>query len=206
MSEPNPPQPQEQVIDLRKLAPQQSSRHVLQAYTALEVGASLVLLAEQEPSGLRSDLERELAGAFTWEMLASDDELFRVRITKRATTALPRLVADTTELLATTNPEAAGSIWKLAPGTRDLDSNIIALPADGEIAQHIGPDRDVLILVLEGTGQLHTEQDSIALSPGNLLWLPAQSQRRFTAGADGLRYLTVHQRKPTLNITAAPDR
>lgn len=138
--------------------------------------------------------------------MPSEDNLFRVRITKRASTALPRVVADTAELFNSTSPDAAGSIWRLEPGARDLDSNIITLPPEGEIAQHVGPNLDVLIVIIDGSGELQTELDTIALQQGQVVWLPAKARRRFTAGRDGLRYLTVHQRKPTLNISRAPDR
>jgi uncharacterized protein (DUF2249 family) len=42
------------------------------------------------------------------------------------------------------------------------------------------------------------------LRPGALIWLPRRSRRQFTAGPDGLRYLTVHQRRQALTLTAAP--
>lgn len=197
---------EQRVLDLRRLPRPQGHRNVLTAYGALNVGESLVVVSDHDPAALQDEVERELAGAFSWETLALDDESFRARITKRASTALPRVVADTTSLFDSSSPDAAGSIWQLEPGARDLDSNIIALPPYGEIAQHAGPDLDVLIFVLAGSGELHTELTTISLEPGALLWLPRKAQRRFTAGPDGLRYLTVHQRKPTLNITPAPGR
>lgn len=89
---------------------------------------------------------------------------------------------------------------------RDLDSNIIALPPGAAIGAHTGPDVDVLIYVLAGSGQLGTELDAqpVALRGGSLIWLPRRSRRQFTAGPDGLRYLTVHQRRQALTLTTAP--
>ena len=65
---------------------------------------------------------------------------------------------------------------------------------------------DVLIYVLAGSGHLGTELDTqqVALRGGSLIWLPRRSRRRFTAGPDGLRYLTVHQRRRALTLTTAP--
>nr|WP_306769722.1 AraC family ligand binding domain-containing protein [Mycobacterium kansasii] len=60
---------------------------------------------------------------------------------------------------------------------------------------HTGPDLDVLIHVLSGSGRLSTEEGTINLHPGALLWLPRRSRRQFTAGPAGLRYLTVHKRR-----------
>ena len=45
----------------------------------------------------------------------------------------------------------------------------------------------------------------IDLAPGALVWLRRRSPRRFSAGANGLRYLTVHQRRRAL-LRAAPSR
>ncbi|HVT69763.1 MAG TPA: hypothetical protein VHF26_18570 [Trebonia sp.] len=96
-------------------------------------------------------------------------------------------------------------LWKLQMRKRDLDSNIIALAPGATIDAHAGPDNDVLIHVLAGSGQLATELDTLALRAGSLAWLPRRSRRQFTAGPDGLRYLTVHQRRQALALVTAPD-
>ena len=137
--------------------------------------------------------------------LARDRGAWQIKITKLAATALPRVLADTTALGA---PEAgeARVAWKLEMRERDLDSNIIALDPGAVIDAHAGPDIDVLIHVLAGSGQLTTEVDTIELKGGALIWLPRRSRRQFTAGPDGLRYLTVHQRRQALALTPAPGR
>lgn len=114
-----------------------------------------------------------------------------------ARTELPRLVGDA---FAPVDAGAAGAIWRLEPAARGLDANVIALPAGDEIQRHVGPVLDVLVVVLEGSGTLETAGDAIELRPGAMVWLPPRSERRFVAGADGLRYFSVHQRKPGLSI------
>jgi len=113
--------------------------------------------------------------------------------------AVPRLVGD-----AFADAAAAGSVWKLDPAERGLDANVIVLPAGDEIGTHVGPALDVLIVVLEGSGALETETGVVALEPGGIIWLPAHSRRRFVAGADGVRYFSVHARKPSLSIRPRP--
>ena len=194
----------EREVDIRGISPNQAERRALQAYGELGVGDALILLDDHKPQNLHDTFEREFAGSFTWETLSTNDGEYRVCITKRATTALPRVVADTTELTTKSAADARGSVWQLEPGARDLDSNIIALPPHEEIGQHVGPDLDVLILVLQGSGELQTELDVIPLQQGSLLWLPRKSQRGFIAGPNGLQYFTVHQRKPALGITTGP--
>jgi len=194
------------VLEVRKDTEARDHRRVLEAYTALNTGDSLEVHVDHDPRGLWAELERELAGAFEWEQLSHAGPEVQVRVTKRASTALPRVVADTSELFDSMASHTAGSVWQLEPGARDLDANIIVLQPNGEIATHVGPELDVLILVLEGSGELETELDTIQLQQGAVLWLPKKAKRRFIAGPDGLKYFTVHQRKPTLNISSPPQR
>mgnify|MGYP002737717601 CR=1 FL=1 len=198
--------PESRDVDVRAVAPAQRHPMVFEAYARLAVGESLTVINDHEPRGLREEFDREFAGAFSWDPVTPVEQEYRVRITKRASTALPRVVADVTALLGHVDSSTGGSIWQLEPGARDLDSNVIALPAGDEIALHVGPNLDVLILVLQGSGQLQTELSVLDLQQGALVWLPRNAQRRFIAGTEGIRYLTVHHRKPTLNITAAPKR
>lgn len=109
----------------------------------------------------------------------------------------PRVVGDTSALRATDPP---GAVWNLTPPERGLDANVIWLPAGDGIDEHTGPDLDVLIHVLSGGGRLEVEGEPIDLAPGVLVWLPKRARRRFLAGQDGLRYLTVHQRKQVTGI------
>lgn len=86
------------VLEVRKDTEARDHRRVLEAYTALKTGESLVVHVNHDPRGLWAELERELAGAFEWEQLSHAGPEVQVRVTKRASTALPRVVADTTEL------------------------------------------------------------------------------------------------------------
>jgi len=118
---------------------------------------------------------------------------------------LPRILASTTRLAAETgDPLVRGAVWKLEVRDRDLDSNVIALPPGGVIDAHAGPDLDVLIHVLGGSGTLTSERGSLDLEPGVLAWLPRRSLRQFSAGPEGLRYLTVHRRRQALVLE--PDK
>jgi quercetin dioxygenase-like cupin family protein len=95
-------------------------------------------------------------------------------------------------------------MWKLHMRQRDLDSNIIQLPPSACIATHVGPEVDVLLLVLDGTGQITTELNTLDLHSGALVWLPQRSQRQVAAGPQGLSYLTVHPRRQALLLTSVP--
>lgn len=191
-------------LDVRPLPAPQKNAAVVVAYDALPVGGVLLLLDDRDPGPLREIFDREHPGSHEWQPVEGGSQGSRIRITKLASTPLPRVLARTDEL--TDEPETAGPVWKLQVGERDLDSNIIALPPAGTIEAHIGPDLDVLIHVLAGSGQLATELGTVDLVPGALLWLPRRSRREFTAGPDGLRYFTVHQRRQALQLQAPPRR
>ena len=190
----------EHEIDVRTLRKPDKHPAIFQAYAAVPVGESLVLVNDHDPRHLRDEFEIEYPGGYSWEYLARDPRDWRIRITKLASTPLPRVLADTAALDA---PEAAGAgvAWKLQMRERDLDSNVITLAPGAAIGAHHGPDLDVLIHVLSGSGQLVTELNAIEVRPGSLLWLPRRSLREFTAGPDGLTYLTVHQRRQALTLS-----
>ena len=194
---------EEAVIDVRTVPKPERHPRIIEAYQSLEVGDGLILVNDHVPEGLRVEMVREFADAVGWEPLESTADEVRVRISKQASTSAPRVVLDVADLTA--DVETSGSVWQLPPQQRDLDANVIALTPGGEIREHTGPDLDVLIHVLAGAGTLETETGTIDLVPGQIVWLPRRSRRRFTADAEaGLRYFSVHQRKQGLTITARP--
>ena len=97
-------------------------------------------------------------------------------------------------------PQGSGVLWKLAESGRQLDANLVQLPAGRHIGTHVEPELDVLILVASGAGVMHTPEGELSLADGALLWLPHGSTRSITAGPDGLTYLTVHRRRPGMQI------
>ncbi|MFZ0757441.1 MAG: DUF2249 domain-containing protein [Trebonia sp.] len=192
-------------LDVRPLPGPGKHPTIFQAYDALGVGESIAVVNDHDPRHLRDEFEVEHPGGYAWEYLARERGAYRIRITKLAATPLPRVLADAAAVSASSG-DATGAVWKLQMRERDLDSNIIALPPGAAIGAHTGPAVDVLIYVLAGSGQLGTELDAqpVALRGGSLIWLPRRSRRQFTAGPDGLRYLTVHQRRQALTLTTAP--
>lgn len=189
-----------EIIDVRTVPKPERHPLIMAAYQKLDVGSGLILINDHEPKNLKLEMEAEFAEALAWEPQSSDDQEFRVLISKRAATPLPRILADVGELGGVA--ETSGSVWQLQPQQRDLDANIIALSPGGEIKEHIGPALDVLIHILDGAGTLETELTTIPLAPGQIVWLPRRSRRRFLAHETlGLRYFSVHQRKQGLTIT-----
>lgn len=194
----------EQNLDVRPLAKPDKHPTIFATYRALTVGDSFVLINDHDPKHLHEEFAADHSGSFGWDYLSREPRDWRIRITKLATTPLPRVLLNTTELAgAATARDVSGAAWRLEVRERDLDSNLIALPPDGTIEPHTGPNLDVLIHVVAGSGRLTTEGGALELEPGDLAWLPRLSQRAFTAGPDGLRYLTVHQRRQALVVATA---
>lgn len=110
------------------------------------------------------------------------------------------------ELLAGVEAGRGGALWRLTGEGRQLDANVVRLRGGEEVARHVEPDLDVLVLVVAGEGRLTLDDGTQALTPGTLAWLPRGTGRSVAAGGDGLAYLTVHRRRPGLTIGRPPGR
>lgn len=197
----------EGVLDVRGMRKPDKHPAISAAYDALSVGESFVLVNDHDPQHLREELDRDYGPGYAWDYLNRELRDWQIRITKRASTPLPRALVDTTEIAAGAGePEAGGAVFSLRMRDRDLDANIIALEPGGAIAEHWGPDVDVMVHVIAGSGRLETETGSVELAAGALLWLPKRSRRAFQAGEHGLRYLTVHRRRESLVLHTSRPR
>ncbi|MGI5365468.1 hypothetical protein C9J60_26590 [Streptomyces sp. A244] len=116
---------------------------------------------------------------------------------------VPRILGNT-ESLAATAPGSAGALWRLAEPGRQLDANLVRVPPRGSIGTHAEPDLDVLLLVVTGDGTLGAADGPHPVEPGSLVWLPHGSVRNVTAGESGLTYVTVHRRRPGMQIQGRP--
>lgn len=114
----------------------------------------------------------------------------------------PRVIADTADLPET---PARGAVWSIDDPDRELDSNVIRLPAGEEIELHTGAEVDTLVHIVSGSGVLLTDDGDVPLRPGLVLLLPRRSRRGFRAGPEGLEHLTVHRRRQSLRIGSAPS-
>ncbi|WP_030954885.1 hypothetical protein [Streptomyces sp. NRRL S-481] len=117
---------------------------------------------------------------------------------------VPRVLCDTESLIAA-DSTPAGALWRLAEPGRQLDANLIRIPPGGHVGTHTEPDLDVLLLVVAGDGPLGPAADPQPLAPGNLVWLPHGSSRGLVAGSSGLCYVTVHRRRPGMQIGTRPS-
>ena len=174
-------------LDVRAMRKLDKHPKIFQRFDALEVGESFVLINNHDPKHLREEFETDHPGEFVWEYLQRGPERWEIRISRLASTALPRLLCDTREIATGQfGPDASGAVWKLQPSRRHLDANIIHLQPGSRIQAHAGPDLDVLWHILHGHGQLITEVDTLALRPEQLVWLPRLSRREIVGRRGGV--------------------
>jgi quercetin dioxygenase-like cupin family protein len=100
----------------------------------------------------------------------------------------------------------SGARWTLAEPGRQLDANLIHLPAGQRVDTHTEPDLDVILIVVAGGGTVGAPDGDKALAEGNVVWLPRGSTRNVSAGNNGLSYLTVHRRRAGLQIKQRPGQ
>lgn len=124
-------------------------------------------------------------------------------MTEASSTAKPNqasIVGDVYAAIATAETNSAGIQWRLTDSGRQLDANLLQLAPQQRIDVHTEPDLDVLVFVVTGTGTLTTDGRPLTLTAGSLVWLPRGTTRGLAAGGRGLAYLTVHPRRPGMQI------
>ena len=73
-------------------------------------------------------------------------------------------------------------------------------------AEHVNDERDVLVLVVDGSAKLDVDGDDRELVRGEAVIIPKGTRRTITAGRGGVRYLSVHVKRPPLQIRSAAER
>ncbi|GHB57191.1 hypothetical protein GCM10010347_29180 [Streptomyces cirratus] len=113
-------------------------------------------------------------------------------------------LTDLDAVIAEAPAGATGALWRLTEAGRVLDANLIRLPPGATIAEHREPVLDVLLVVVEGSGRLDTDDGPHGLRPHTAALLSRNTRRSLTAGPEGIAYLTVHPRRPGLGIGTPP--
>ncbi|HET7128870.1 MAG TPA: hemerythrin domain-containing protein [Gaiellaceae bacterium] len=93
---------------------------------------------------------------------------------------------------------ANGPVWGLA--SEDLNATLLAWRPGGGTEAHVNDERDVLIFVVDGEATVSIEGERHELGAGRALIVDKGLRRSVTAGPGGVRYLSVHLRRPPLQI------
>ena len=93
-----------------------------------------------------------------------------------------------------------GPVWGMA--SDDLNATLLVWPAGHELEEHVNSERDVLLVVLGGDVVAVVDGHEHALVAGHAFLIEKGRSRSLRAGADGVRYLSVHIRRSGLQIEA----
>jgi quercetin dioxygenase-like cupin family protein len=104
--------------------------------------------------------------------------------------AAPGKTPDAAEALASDELNVTPLSWKAGSGP----------------PEHVNEERDVLVVVLDGSATLSIDGEERELARGETVIVDKGRRRKITAGRGGVRYLSIHRRRPPLQIGRAADR
>ena len=110
----------------------------------------------------------------------------------------------TGELAVDGAADQAGPVWGTA--SEELNATLLEWRAGDGPAEHVNAERDVLLAVLAGSVVLRTDDDERELAAGEATIIAKGTRRKISAGRQGARYLSVHRRRPPLQIAGAARR
>jgi quercetin dioxygenase-like cupin family protein len=82
----------------------------------------------------------------------------------------------------------------------DLNATLLSWPPGGGVAEHVNDECDVVVVAISGSATAVVDGRDHRLAPAHALFIPRGATRSIRAGADGVRYLTVHRRRGPLQI------
>jgi quercetin dioxygenase-like cupin family protein len=106
--------------------------------------------------------------------------------------------ADAYEPFDLSRPRGDGPLWGIA--SEELNATLLSWPPGEGVADHVNAERDVLIVVMAGSGLAIVDDEERPLRAGHALLIGKGSRRAIQAGDRGLRYLSVHGRRGPLQI------
>jgi hemerythrin-like domain-containing protein len=157
-------------------------------------------LANHVASGTADpDLMRALAEQLEIHIRREERELFPV---------IQDLLTES-ELTGLAIRAARGSNATDVPGwsaaSEELNATLLVWKAGAGPPEHVNAERDVLVVVLAGSLTLSVDGDARKLAVGEAAIIDKGRRRAIAAGPDGTRYLSVHRRRPNLQIRSRPD-
>lgn len=169
---------------------------------------------EAQPLVVRALLEHQRLHALTRDLASGDTarmrelgELLEAHVRFEERELFPLIERLLGELLAGVEVradrsealEGRGPIW--GAESEDLNATLLTWSAGEGPPEHVNDERDVLICVLDGAATIAVDGKEQELSAGETSIVEKGTRRRITAGPRGARYLSVHLRRPRLQIT-----
>jgi quercetin dioxygenase-like cupin family protein len=91
-----------------------------------------------------------------------------------------------------------GPEWGTA--SEELNATVLAWDAGEGPAESVNAERDVALVVIEGSLELVADGEQRLLVAGEATIVPKGVTRKLTAGPEGVRYASVHRKRGGLQI------
>jgi quercetin dioxygenase-like cupin family protein len=98
-----------------------------------------------------------------------------------------------------------GVLWSLV-SSREQNVNLVRLEPGAEIGEHVNNELEVVLAVLEGSGEVIVNGVGAPLQPSTLAFLSRGARRAIRAGPLPLVYLSMHRRREGLRVRGTGDR
>lgn len=92
-----------------------------------------------------------------------------------------------------------GPIWGLS--SDDFNATLLAWPAHEGVADQVNEERDVLLIVIDGSGSVRIDGVEHRLEASQAILVEKGRHFGIVAGDAGVRYLSIHVRRPPLQVT-----
>lgn len=89
-------------------------------------------------------------------------------------------------------------LWGLA--SEDLNVNMVAWAPGEGVDEHCNTARDVLVIVTSGQLVITIDEQRHEIETEQCIVIPKGSTRELRAGSAGVRYMTVHWRRPPMTV------
>jgi quercetin dioxygenase-like cupin family protein/hemerythrin len=91
-----------------------------------------------------------------------------------------------------------GPVW--SEECEDLDITLLRWAEREAIAEHINNEVDVIVVCLQGSGEVSVGETTHHLSSGMMVLIPKGQRRSFLAGSQGFAHLNIHKRRQRLQV------
>jgi mannose-6-phosphate isomerase-like protein (cupin superfamily) len=160
------------------------------------------LLEHQRLHALAAELDEDLAGGDApGETMEELGRLLHDHVRYEERVLFPLIENVLGDALPPELPRGRGESepgW--AAASEDLNATRVAWSAGDGPPEHVNPERDVLLVVLDGSASVVVDGEESRLEPGEATIVGKGRTRLITAGPGGVRYLSVHRRRPPLQI------
>jgi quercetin dioxygenase-like cupin family protein len=84
--------------------------------------------------------------------------------------------------------------------SEDLNVTLLAWPAHEQTPEHVNSERDVLVVVVSGSGTIDIDGHPYSLAAHEAVLVEKGRRRRIKASSDGIRYLSIHTARGGLQV------